>query len=207
MRLAIGTGTGRCGSKSLRALAMAQPCCSLTHERFRLPWVGGEAHLPVLHAHWSEVAEGCRPADALWEAGVVVRGAWGEGERVVGDIGPWYMPLVPLLIEGYGAKVICLERDCEAFVRSVVGRRDWLADLPLFLAPQVRAARMYWSLMHTLALEWARRFADAFRIWATEDLNSQAQQREMMQWVGVPDPVVLDHYPAAAENRLAKVGP
>ena len=79
LRLAFGTGTGRCGSKSLRVLALAQPRCGLTHERLRLPWVGGEAYLPEAVARWREVASGDRPVDALLEAQVGRRGAWDEG--------------------------------------------------------------------------------------------------------------------------------
>ena len=207
LRLAFGTGTGRCGSKSLRVLALAQPRCGLTHERLRLPWVGGEAYLPEAVARWREVASGDRPVDALWEAQVELRGAWDEGEKIAGDIGPWYIPLVPVLIEEYGAAVVHLERDCDGFVQSVMSGTGWLAEVPEFLSPRSRTATMYWSLVHTLAQEWQRRYPGAFRIWPTRDLNSQTKQREMMQWIGVADPVTLDQYPAAAENRLAQVGP
>ena len=207
MSLAIGTGTGRCGSKSLRVLAMAQPQCGLTHERFRLPWVGGEALLPRAVACWEGVAAGEYPVDALWEAHVELRGAWDDGEKIVGDIGPWYLPLVPVLVEQHGAKVIHLERDCDEFVQSVLSGDSFLSEVPKFMSPRYRAAGMYWSLVHTLAEQYARRYPLRFRIWPTEALNSQAQQREMMRWIGVDDPVALDQYPAAAENRLSEVGP
>jgi len=207
MKLAIGTGTGRCGSKSLRVLALAQPQCGLTHERLRLPWIGGEAHLAEAVAGWEGVAAGGRPIDALWEAEVVRHGGWNDGEKIVGDIGPWYLPLVPVLVEQYGAKVLHLERASEAFVRSVMSGTGWLADVPPFMSPRVQAAKMYWSLTHSLALEFEQRYPESFRIWSTWDLNSQARQQEMMRFIGVAEPVVLDQYPAAAENRLAEVGP
>lgn len=224
MRLAIGTGTGRCGTKSLRVLCMAQPQCCVTHERLRLPWAGGEAVLPEALALWRDAAaQTDRPFEAVWEAHVEVRGAWSEGEKIVGDIGPWYLPLVPILVEQHGARVVHLERDRDGYVASAL-RCSWdcfsarpargedpgpefLTSVPKFLAPREQAAGMWWDMVHELALEWAREYPEGFRVWQTTDLNSRARQADMMRWIGVADPVTLDRYPERAENRLAKVGP
>ena len=68
------------------------------------------------------------------------RGPWDEGEKIVGDIGPWYLPLVSVLIEEYGAAVVHLERDCDGFVQSVMSGTGWLAEVPDFLSPRSRTA-------------------------------------------------------------------
>ena len=224
MRLAFGTGTGRCGTKSLRVLTLAQPRCFVTHERLHLPWSGGQALLPEALQLWQDAAAGPRPGEATWEAGVEVRGPWDEGEKIVGDIGPWYLPLVPALIERHGARVIHLERERSAYVDSAL-RCSWdcfslhpdagvapasdvyLTCIPKFPGNRAEAAGHWGDLVHEMAQEWVREYPEGFRAWSMWDLDLRERQREMMQWLGVDDPVTLDRYPDRAENRLAKVGP
>ena len=202
---------------------MAQPRCFVTHERLHLPWSGGEALLPEALQLWQDAAAGPRPHEATWEASVEVRGPWDAGDKIVGDIGPWYLPIIPTLIEQHSAKVIHLERERSAYVESAV-RHPWdcfsihpgadvepgdayLTCVPKFPGDRAEAAGHWWDLVHEMAQEWAWEYPEGFRAWSMWDLDSRAGQAEMMRWIGVEDVVTLDRYPERAENRLAKVGP
>lgn len=171
----IGCGTGRCGTMSLAKLLDDQPGWQVTHERFthRVSWMGS-----------AEMA-----ARLARQASSDVAFYW-----------LWYAPL--FLDAGY--RMICLRRERQSCVESWLKHVDyrnwdhwrpgegesvvWDFCFPDFDAPTKRAAiERYWDFYHDVAGSFQRAYADQFRIFDLECLNSEEGVSSLLDFAGVSD--------------------
>lgn len=189
----LGIGTGRCGSRSLAEVLNQQPDVRVTHELLPLlPWHAGDARRVIA----------CRFARFRRE----------RSAPIVGDVASFYLPyLEDAFALELDLRVICLERPCEEVVRSFCNWLDHVHPLPTnhwarspadgwyhepiwtrifpHYETQEREAgiRRYWNEYKTRIAALAQQFPDNVRVFPTADvLNSEAHQREMLAFVGIP---------------------
>jgi len=177
-QLVFGVGSARCGSKSLRTLLQAQKEAEITHEAVVMPW---RVNIPRIDRIVREILIG--------------RSAY-----FMGDIGPWYLPYVPRLIELNRARVICLKRDRQQTIDSFLRQRfdhcslnpqpsvappELLAQsLPKFKGDRAEAAGRYWDFYYDMADQYQELYPQRFRIVPMEDLNCDEAQIAMCTFLG-----------------------
>lgn len=198
MKLVFGTGTGRCGSKSLAILFGAQGRVAIAHERFSMPWEHDYKQL-------EEAIELTKtePLRQVITQGDPVR--WlcfpVDNPMVAGDVAPGHLSYAEPLIE-LGAKIVCLKRDKAATVDSFLRQRFdhcslnpaakrrpepplW-PILPKFDLPtRKEAAEAFWEFFYEKAEALEAKWPDAFRIWPTEAMNSDEGQLSILAFTGV----------------------
>lgn len=201
--LAIGLGTGRCGTVSLAELLDHQPGARVTHERRPLlPW---------------------EPDEALYRARLETFRS--DEAALVGDVGPYYLPYAPWLLRDVDeVRLVCLQRDRDAVIGSFfarTGRRNhWTADhgsrwradpewdrcFPTYATDsKEEAIGRYWDEYYRRAGELARRHPARFRIFDMEAaLNDRRGQERLLDFVGVP-PEDRALQPGRRENRAPLV--
>jgi len=198
-QLVFGTGSARCGSKSLAVLFGGQERVAITHERFLLPWT---PNLGLLRAAVELAAD--EPARQVVTQGEPVR--WMRFDvpqaAIVGDISPCYASYAPWLISQYGARIVCLKRDKAATVDSFLRQRfdhcslhpsatdrpleEDLQTTPKFdLSTRRAAAEAYWDFFYAHCERMQELHPDGFRIWPIDALNSDEAQNEILAFAGI----------------------
>jgi len=182
----IGTGSGRCGTTSLAELLDKQPCIvSCTHElfRFNIPYPGSQ----------SSKAQGNALAKAMIEnEGCDVALQW-----------LWYASI--FINAGY--KIICLQRNKRETIKSFerkltpfaynhFSEKDgnpspWDQCFPKFKERTLKVGvNKYYDMFYFQARFLARQ-SDRFRIFdSSKVLNNAEAQKEMLNWIGIEDPVI-----------------
>jgi len=199
-QLVFGTGSARCGSKSLAMLLGMQPRVAVGHERFLLPW---EVDALQLNDTLREIEK--TPERRVLTQGNPVQ--WLQyrvpNASIVGDIAPAYLSYASILIEQHRAKVICLKRDKELTVDSFLRQKfdhcslqpasgeepepKRTASIPKYGMPTRRAAaEAYWEDFYSTAQRLAARYPDQFRIFDIGMLNLWVGVMALLDFVGVP---------------------
>lgn len=190
-QLIIGCGTGRCGTVSLTRFLNNQEGVSILHEgvvngvtHHIVPWYEGEAQL----WRWLEDLEKLT-----------------NGARWYGDVGPYFLPYVPKILQRYPlTRVICLERGRRAVVKSYLektkGRNHWYLHkgtgwkedpewdiaFPVYAEPnKARALELYWNGYHAKALEYQALFPDNFMLLPTSALNLRGGRLKLLEFLGI----------------------
>lgn len=201
MSFVFGTGSARCGTKSLAVLFGQQRTVAVAHERHMLPW---EVDLGAAHRAVMDLQK--RPVRQVLTQGIPVR--WLRYRvmcaTIIGDIGPWYLPYADYLIKAHNAKIVCLKRDKEQTVESFLRQRydhcslhpaeaddpgkPLAGMLPKFDLPSRRAnAEAYWEHFYAQADAAEQSHPESFRIFDIDTLNNEDGQRRILSFVGVPD--------------------
>ena len=189
----LGVGTGFCGSRSLARVLNQQPAFQVSVNDARLlPWKrpAGVAVLPERLARWRKQRDG----------------------QVLGDVGSSYLPYVEELVALEPAvRIVCLKRPREEVVTAFCQWLDdryplqinhwaekpaaewhhdplWTRCYPQYDTPdREEGLRRYWTEYYGRAEELAKRFPQNFRIFdMLQALNTEAGQREVLAFVGVP---------------------
>lgn len=192
--LIIGFGTGRSGTTSLSSFLNAQDRVRVLHEGrmdSKIPgkpfaWTGDETRV----LEWlSEIME--EKNDYRW----------------VGDIGMYYINYVDEIMRVYpGVKFICMQRSCEAVVRSYMewtqdknhwmehdGKRwksdpKWDKAYPKFnVKSKEEALRMYWMSYAQQTRELQLRLPEQIKVVHLEEFNDQNCREsilDFMQYTG-----------------------
>lgn len=174
-----GLGTGRCGTRSLTAILQAQPGFDAEHER---------------------------PEPLSWDDDTDFHRHFAGQERVA-DVGFYYLPYVPRLIEAYpDMRFVCLKRDRTATIRSFRRSQplgtNWFSDgerredrwdrsFPKYGGSFGDAAGRYWDDYYETAAEYAGRFEKRFLVFDTDRLNCAHCVRELLVFAGFDNPKVL----------------
>ena len=206
-QLVFGTGSARCGSKSLAVLFSAQDGVGITHEEFLLPW---DVDLDGLHRAIGACAN--KPQRQVITQGDPVR--WLQyavpKATIVGDISPVYASYASTLIEQYGARVVCMQRDKDGTVDSFLRQRsdhcslhpatgeepDHAQTIPKFDVPtRKEAAEAYWDFFYAKCEVLQGLYPESFRIWPIQALNHDDGQNEILAFAGVTEPrnVTVDY--------------
>lgn len=183
-QIIVGLGTGRCGTQSLATILDSQYRARVEHERHdaNIAWEGDELRV-----------------------GSFVRQCMGARDLdLVGDISFYYLPYVEhILTIAPHARFICLKRDRQATIKSYMtwtGRRNhwmrhdgaqWKLDkwdrcYPKYpAADKAEAIGLYWDdyYRRSEALEAAH--PEAFRVFTTNSLNSEAGQHAIFDFIGL----------------------
>lgn len=183
-RIILGTGSGRCGTQSLAALLSAQPETVSTHEGVTLPW--GYSPLERDRALWAVM---------------------NYHARRKADVGLYWISHIEGALKylSGSARVICLKRDRSETVDSYLRRAQkcgynhwttdriergwrvlprWDAAYPKFDAPIEEALGLWWDECYAIADRLQEAFPDQFRIFQTEDLNSESGITDMLSFAG-----------------------
>lgn len=185
--LAIGLGTGRCGTSSL-SRALSEACGrEISHER--RPLLAWDAGRSEVFAHLDRL---------------------GDGGPFFGDVAFYYLPHVETILawgesRGVRVRLVCLQRDREATVESYRrkvrpyranhwmnhdGRRwrrspAWDPCYPKLdhCRGLGEAIGAYWDLYAATAEQLARRHPAAFRVFPTEALNAVGELADLTRFV------------------------
>jgi hypothetical protein len=190
--LVIGLGTGRCGTHTLAALLTMQPEAAVTHERFgtALHWQGSEHQVRALIAAW------CAAPSA---------GGLPASDQIYGDVHSAYLPYANLLLDtSREVRMVCLRRDRGATVASFLEktkrkanhwaptsrfarRARWSDCFPTYSAdlPKPEAIARYWDEYYAEAERLAERRPQQIHVFPMEALNSEAGQREILDFIGI----------------------
>lgn len=180
----IGTGTGRCGSRSLAKLLDAQPGLRVTHECMPvLPWEVDTAMLQD------------RLADLRIDDG-----------NIRGDVASSWLPYLPEVLEQHtDARAVFIWRDRDATVESFIAkmkgkynhwmhndgswRRNerWDPCFPTYAASSLpEAIGMYWDDCWQRSKTLARHFPDRFfTISMDAALNNLSSQTRLLEFCGI----------------------
>ena len=196
--LVLGCGTGRCGTVSLAKFLNCHQHVSVLHEgaasertHHVVPWYNGENQL----WSWLSELESVR-GDARW----------------YGDVGPYFLPYIPLILEKYPtARIICLERHRKEVIKSylnkTMGRNHWYRHggigwqedaewdpaFPKYDEPdKSMALGLYWDQYHCAAMEYRARFAENFMLLPTDALNSSDGRRKILDFIDYDGPGMFD---------------
>lgn len=191
-KFVLGIGTGRCGTLSLAELLNNQPSSHVTHEvRPLLPWSSTNREGLV-----AERINRFRQRQC----------------QLVGDVGSFYLPYVEQFVSLVpDIRIICLRRDCAEVVRSFSEWSDhahgapadhwsdspqpgltfdpvWSTIFPKYpVNSREEGIRQYWHDYHRQVEILVRKYPSNIRVFEMEDaLNTEAGQREMLSFVGVP---------------------
>ncbi len=187
-RLAIGLGTGRCGTNSLAALIALQDDAVGTHERLGpgVAWIGGEAAVDqVLDAMLAELA---------------------AGKQLALEVGFYYLPYVARIRARVpSARFVVLKRDRDATLESFLEktrdkahhwvpetlttrRRRWNQCFPKYEpgTPKRAAILRYYDEYYAATDALERAEPEVFFTLRTEELGVVAAQRRMLDFLGVP---------------------
>lgn len=181
----FGLGTGRCGTKSLAALLSWQDDADVQHERFEsaIAWAKSEDQV---HAFLDACA--ARPDRAL-----------------VGDVAFYYLPYIEMILARRpDARFIALQRrratTIDSYMQWTEGRNHWMKHngtrwrhdewdkcYPKYRArTKAGALRRYWDDYYRTFEQLRRRYPNNLRRFRVESLNTEAGQRAILDFVGIP---------------------
>lgn len=176
-RYIVGLGTGRCGTASLAVLLSLQMGVLVAHERRPILAWNGET-VPNRHLTPHVAA-------------------------TVADVGFYYLPHVPRLVEIYGDAIrfVCLERPCEETVASFLANGDaawfsgevgeWGRAFPTYEGLGFAdAVRTYWHDYNRSATRYCREWPQQFAIFPTDALNTYEGVAAILRHAGVGVPNV-----------------
>lgn len=184
-QIVIGLGTGRCGTQSLAMILSQQDRARVEHELHNsaIAWEGDEQRVGAYVRHCMAI----RDLD------------------LVGDVAFNYLSYVEhILTIAPHARFICLKRDRQATVKSYLtwtGRRNhwmrhdgsvWKLDgwdhcYPKYPATdKAEAIGLYWDDYYRRSEAFEAAYPKAFRVFSTEELNSEAGQHAMFDFLGLP---------------------
>lgn len=185
-QLVIAIGTGRSGSVSLYHLLAQQSDVAFTHEQSPLlPW---------------------KISDDLFNQ--KINALLRQDARIVGDVCHSWLPYIPMLMKRYpDARVICLERDCEAVVSSYINKlrrknknhwvlhhgKRWRRDskfdptFPKYEDLELEdVVRRYWLEYHQAVDTLIEKYPGRVRKWKTEIvLNVPEAASELLAFIGI----------------------
>lgn len=187
-RLAIGLGTGRCGTNSLAHLIALQDGAIGTHERLGpgVAWIGGEAAVDqVLDAMLAELA---------------------AGKALALEVGFYYLPYVARIRARVpDARFVVLKRDRAATIESFMEktrdkahhwvpetittrRKRWNHCFPKYEpgTPKRAAVGRYYDEYYAATDALERAEPGVFFTMRTEELGVVAAQRRLLDFLGVP---------------------
>ena len=179
----FGLGTGRCGTKSLADLLDSQAGTSVSHEcggRI-LPWECNEHGL-----------------DAVLKTVNSFPGA------IKGDVAFYYLNYVNSIFQRYpNAKFVCMKRDKTDCINSLIAKHEsmnisplqpgdkdesvWdntMPSYPLDLSA-IDCASEYYDDYYITAGYLAARHPESFRIFDTENLNTEHGVEEILDFCGI----------------------
>lgn len=185
----IGCGTGRCGTKSLNILFGSQPDTWVTHENVGSGFLRWGCSREEYNAKIGKLQGRCRPGR----------------HYLSGNIAPWWLPCAEWLCADPEIKVVCIERNEEDTVRSLLRQRydlfsenprpgmqvqgaDRNAAHPKFPGDRETAAHSYWNMYHDTAAAWAEKYPESFRVFDIDSLNSDSGQIDLLTFAGVDNP-------------------
>lgn len=186
-QLAIGLGTGRCGTNSLAHLIALQPDAVGTHERLGpgVAWIGGEAAVDeVLDAMLAELA---------------------GGKDLALEVGFYYLPYVARIRARVpDARFVVLKRDRAATIESFMEktrdkahhwvpetlttrRKRWNQCFPKYEPgiPKRVAVGRYYDEYYAATDALERAEPAVFFTMRTEELGVVAAQRRLLEFLGV----------------------
>jgi hypothetical protein len=186
----IGTGSGRCGTLSLAHLLNYQHGINCTHESNRWQWNFDEVDFMIYFPK------------------IFSRNNFG---KIPADVASWYLPYVEYMIQvlKLDLKVICLKRDLEATKRSwlsVLKNTNHWTDIksshwdssqdgnnvhrdcfPKYDLPKEQAIQKYLYDYYNYALALQEKYPNQFKIFDTENLNSQAGIYDILEFAGIKE--------------------
>lgn len=179
-RVIIGLGTGRCGTHTLTGLLDQQPGTVALHQpKPCLPW----------------------HPDYGWYRGVVELIESIEAP-VVALVSWFYLNYVPVLARDFDATFICMQRDRDLTVDSILRltpQFDNWSNQPVTasVSPEYRdlfpkydvsdkreALERYWAEYYEIAREFEAERPDRVRTFPTEQFNSEAGVAELLAFAG-----------------------
>lgn len=185
-RVVIGLGTGRCGTHSITGLLAEQPGTTALHQpKPCLPW----------------------HTDYGWYRGVGDLIA-AQPTPVVALVGWYYLNYTDLLVRDHDARLICLRRDREATIDSIMrltpqfdhwsnrpvtesATAEYRDLFPNFDVDDKREAlRLYWEEYYAIAERLRDRHPDNFTIVPTEALNDAEAVAALLRFAGYGDEAV-----------------
>jgi len=171
---------------SLAALLNEQPGQKVSHE------LGFKTHSTERILPWV-------PDWKRWQAMM----AWLSKKRATGDVSHFWLSYLPKMLATIPhLRVICLEREAEETVRSLVessGSKNQYSEelapgefrtkraecFPKYRLPKVDAVRAYWTEYYERAAELERRHPLRFCVMPTAALNTKAGQAAILDFVGI----------------------
>lgn len=214
----FGLGTGRCGTTSLAGLLNGQPETVCFHELnpSAMAWSGAEATIGSLMRDFKAIMGGEEPevtADLVApnRAAPLERARSLPKISALGDIGSYYLPYVPFMLQRWpDLRFPCLRRDRSEVITSFAfklaqptsalprnhwatqedarWRRDMVWDrcFPTFTEMTDKDLEahiaLYYDTYHEMAENFASRFPDRFRIFAMTDLNSSEGRARLLEF-------------------------
>jgi hypothetical protein len=181
----IGTGTGRCGTKSLATLLNKQPSSRVTHERYKY-------NVPF-------------PPDSYYSNQLIKDCAFHKrtGYYLIGDVALQWIWYANDLMKVNGLKMVYLRRHPlevhDSFVRKVkpygyhhwekngATPSEWDKAYPYF---KIHGLAKYIELSQMTALDMSEKYPGWFRIMDMEDLNDPEAQVELFNWLGMNNYIV-----------------
>lgn len=225
--IVFGLGTGRCGTTSLASLLNGQPETVCFHELNPscMAWSGAEATIGSLMRDFKAILGGEQPEVT---ADLVAPNRTAPLERAsslpkisaIGDIGSYYLPYVPFMLDRWpGLRFPCLRRDRSEVIASfafklsqptsALHRNHWAAQednrwrrdmvwdrcFPTFTGMSDKDLEahiaLYYDTYYEKAEYFAARFPDRLRIFAMTDLNSSEGRARLLEFC-LPSRVHVD---------------
>ena len=207
MTTIIGCGTGRCGTHSLQALLNAQTGVDCRHEFLRhhqyLPWL---PDLEAFDTAWTQLH-----ADI--------------SAPIAADVAFYWLSYVECLVDR-GAHIICLQRDKEATVASMMHRSAKLninnvsldermqpyeqrsaqhVSMPQFGTDKRAAFGHYWDLYYLRARLQAKWYPDNFQLVQLPELDDEQRQCEILERAGIATPLPIVPMPRIDDSHPKKL--
>lgn len=225
--IVFGLGTGRCGTTSLASLLNGQPETVCFHELNPscMAWSGAEATIGSLMRDFKAIFGGEQPEVT---ADLVAPNRTAPLERArslpkisaIGDIGSYYLPYVPFMLDRWpDLRFPCLRRDRPEVIASfafklsqptsALHRNHWAAQednrwrrdmvwdrcFPTFTGMSDKDLEahiaLYYDTYYEKAEDFASRFPDRLRIFAMTDLNSPEGRARLLEFC-LPSRVHVD---------------
>lgn len=216
--IVFGLGTGRCGTSSLASLLNGQPETVCFHELnpSAMAWSGAEATIGSLMRDFIAILGG---GELYVTADLVAPNRSAPLQRArslpkisaIGDIGSYYLPYVPFMIEQWpGLRFPCLRRNraevIASFVRKLaqpeasVPRNHWSAEndkrwrrdavwdrcFPTFdemLDEDLEAhVARYYDAYYEMTEGFVTQYPDHLRIFEITDLNSSEGRQSLLDF-------------------------
>jgi len=197
--LVFGIGSGRCGTASLAYLMSQQESTHSSHELF--PVLKWSDDMSTLTYKWTLMDHQSHLFDTVF------------------DTGTYYLNYVQSLINGwnnheyakerYNLKFVCLKREKEATVKSFLEKfkrqnnnplqnhndaslvtNEWDLAFPKYDGVSLReAVENYYDDYYDIAEQFQKHNPEIFKIFDTEDLNSQQGVSSILSFVGYENSV------------------
>ena len=192
IKYVIGLGPGRCGTTTLAYVLNCQYRACVTHEGgLPLPWYKSEPQMFEMNI------------------GKIIN----YPGALVGDVALYYLHYIPEILSVMpDVKFVCLQRDYEDTVRSYLQHQKErhvsfsVNKFPAYNSPYLwhyvrpkyntndeeEGLRMYLDEYIEKSETFAKQIPEQFRVYKMEDvLNDEGSQREMLEWIGAIDPLIL----------------